>query len=95
MECSLDGQCWVAVGGIDALQSGSIPSTPRCAACGGKLILEGWRTPGSMKLSAYGRLSYRGRARPQRPDNRGVPRKGEVLGTEGGDSFPLRAEAAS
>jgi hypothetical protein len=69
------------------LEPRSMSASPRCGACGGKLLLEQWRTPGSMGLSAHGRLSYRGRARSREPDSRARTRRGEA-GASGAEASP-------
>ena len=66
MECTLDPQCWVEVGGRVALSPRSLSATPRCLACNGKLLLEQWRTPSGMALPPHGRLLTR-RAHSQGP----------------------------
>ena len=65
MECSLSPSCWVLSGAADALQHGSrgTGGAARCIACGGKLLLEQWRTPDQMGLPSHGRLLTRGRSR--------------------------------
>jgi hypothetical protein len=69
MECVQAKDCWVAVGGREALDPRSLSATPRCAACHGKLLIEQWRTPAGFKLPPHGRLLSR-HARSREPDTR-------------------------
>ena len=92
MECSLDSACWVLSGAADALQHGTrgTGGAARCIACGGKLLLEQWRTPDQMGLPSHGRLLTRGRGRSQRPDLASKQRGDS--GASGAEAFPCERD---
>jgi hypothetical protein len=69
MECTQSKDCWVALGGREALRPDSMSKTPRCGACNGKLLLEMWSTPHGLRLPPHGRLLTRGKGRSRKPDN--------------------------
>jgi hypothetical protein len=73
VECTAAPACWVALGTADSL-SNKIQGTPRCAACGGKVRIDAWRSPKGQEASRP--------ARPQGPRGRET-QPGDVAEAEG------------
>ena len=63
LECSHQRNCWVMIGGKDALILQSMTKTPRCAECGGKLRMDGWSMPRDLALSPTAELLARNHRR--------------------------------
>jgi hypothetical protein len=89
VECTQARECWVALGSAESL-SDRIQGTPRCAACGGKIRIDEWRSPNGYKASTGG-----GRSRGA--DIRGgvgVPRMRDSARPKGANDTPA-SEAPS